>query len=158
MKCKSSSTGIHRRSYGSRLSSLFLSVLWSFSAYSLSAQIPQEQKPYSEMTRAELLMQIEQKDKLIAEWVKRGEQWKEDKKQLQTLSDNQTNTIKDLTTSLKDQKQASDRQLESRDKVIADQEAVIADYEAKESLAWIEKILWTLGGAGIGYFVGGLGR
>ena len=154
--CRRSLTGIHRRSYGSRWFWAFLSVLWLFSASSLSGQTPQEQKPYSEMTRAELLTQIEEKDRLLADWLTLYEQLTMEQNELTKALSDYRELLQKAKALQKEHEEASADQLASRDKVIADQEAVIDDYRSKESLAWIEKIIWALGGAGLGFTGGSL--
>jgi len=128
--------GTPNKSSGSRSSLLFLSVLCFFSVFSLSGQdLPSTQPSpkYSEMTRAELLTQIADKDSLILEWLT----WSEKEKALR-----------------KEQDEAYREQLSSRDKLIRDQALVIAGYQSQEAMGWLERALWGLGGAGVG-FVGG---
>lgn len=150
----SSLRGTKPSRFGSRWSWLFLLVLLAFWPCSLSAQSqPSPASPqtppstqYSKMTRDELLTQIADKDKLLAEWLA----W-HDK----------------VTTSQAEQEQAWTERVASRDKLIADQEVVIvartkerddalARLQRQEALGWLERGLWALGGAGFGYAVGDL--
>jgi thiamine pyrophosphate-dependent acetolactate synthase large subunit-like protein len=95
------------------------------------------------MTQDELLKQIEQKDKLLAEWLT----WNDQEK-----------------TSQAELAQASADQLASSDKLIRDQAIVIAERtqerdEARKELnrqqvaSWLEKALWGVAGIGGGYLL-----
>lgn len=147
----SSLTGTRKPLCGSKLFSAFLLAYSFFSASSLFGQTPSSQvqpttpsDQYSKMTREELLKQIAEKDKLLNEWLT----WQEEVKISQA-----------------EQEQAHKEQLASRDKLITDYRITLAATEQERDqykaeidqqavMGWLERLLWGLGGTGLGFTAG----
>ena len=128
--------GTRHKNSGSRFFLVFLLAFFLSSASSLFAQnqLPPSgpQNQYSEMTAPQLMQVIDEKDKLLAEWLT----WQEQEKISQA----------ELVL-------AWEAKLASRDKLIRDQGFVIEGYKTQKALGWVERILWGVGGVGVGYTV-----
>lgn len=144
-----SSLGIGSKKPGSKLRSLFLflllaflpSFLWPQELSSDQSQQTTRSQKYSSLTKDQLLKLIDDKDRLLSEWL----MW-HDK----------------VMTSQAELAKASADQVATRDKLIADQKATIAALKAErdealselskqKSKGVFENILSAISGAGIGF-------